>query len=149
MPFERLGLVCVRWSVRVGFVYNVSRGGCLCGGVHFVPYVCLGVWCLWVRFALFVTSLFVSYESKGEDLYGEGVCVQYVCLGVGCVQLGVCRDVDVLVVALWGLWDGLYMYRCMIIVLRLWWCLSCEGRWSGMHGEMWMRAMLLCVCDFV
>ena len=78
MPFEWLGVVCVQWSVRVGFVYNVSRSGGLCGGVHFVPYVCMGVWCLLVRFVLFVTSLFVSYESKGEGLYGEGVCVHYV-----------------------------------------------------------------------
>ena len=77
MPFVWLGVVCVQGSVRVGFVYNVSRVGGLCGGGHFVSYVYLGVWCLLVRFALFVTSLFVSYESKDEGLYGEGVCVQY------------------------------------------------------------------------
>ena len=116
----------------MGFVYNVSRVGGLCGGGHFVSYVCLGGWWLLVRFTLFVTSLFVSCESKGGGLYGEGVCVRYVCLGVGCVQLGVCSGGDVLVVALWGLWNGLYMYRCRIIVLRLWWCLCCEGRWTGM-----------------
>ena len=43
--------VCVQGSVRVGYVYSVPRGGGLCGGVLFVPYVCLSVWCPLIRFA--------------------------------------------------------------------------------------------------
>ena len=43
MPFVWLGVVSVQGSVRVGFVCFVPRSGGLCGGVLFVPYVCLGV----------------------------------------------------------------------------------------------------------
>ena len=70
MPSVWLGVVCVHGSVRVGFVCFVPRGGGLCGGVLIVPYVCLGVWCSLVRFAWFVTSVFVSYVSNSE-----GACV--------------------------------------------------------------------------